>query len=29
MDENQQELARVAFLLTDLGPWEAWLAYYG
>lgn len=29
MDENQQELARVAFLLADRGVWEAWLDYYG
>ena len=28
MDENQQELTRVAFLLTDLEVHEAWLAYF-
>ena len=28
MDENQQELTRVAFLLTDLEVHETWLAYF-
>jgi hypothetical protein len=28
MDDNQQELIRVAFLLTDLEVPEAWLAYF-
>jgi hypothetical protein len=28
MDENQQELTHVAFLLADLEVHEAWLAYF-
>jgi hypothetical protein len=28
MDENQQELTRVAFLLTDFEASEAWLRYF-
>ena len=28
MDENQQGLTHVAFLLTDLEVHEAWLAYF-
>lgn len=28
MDENQQELTQIAFLLADLEVHEAWLAYF-
>lgn len=28
MDDNQQELTRIAFLLTDLEVPEAWLVYF-
>lgn len=28
MDDNQQELTHVAFLLADLEVHEAWLAYF-
>lgn len=28
MDENQQELTHIAFLLADLEVQEAWLAYF-
>ena len=28
MDENQQELTHIAFLLADLEVHEAWLAYF-
>jgi hypothetical protein len=29
MNEDQQESARVAFMLANSGIWETWLAYFG